>query len=105
VSDTGAVFVSTDNGNTWSWTFVGPAGAARRLKGVVFGSGSNQNFFVADGEDGVTLIGPVDPLSGTISWYQVGGPTVFLRGAAFDKSRFVAVGSDDTILQSKTLPW
>jgi len=29
----------------------------------------------------------VDPLAGTISWYEAACPTVFLRGAAFDKSR------------------
>ena len=105
VADTGAVFSSLDNGQTWNWTFVGPVGAAVPLQGVAYGTGSNQNYFVAVGKNGVTLIGPVDPLTGQIAWYATSFPTVYLRGVKFGENKFVAAGYGATIIQSKPLPW
>jgi len=105
VADTGAVFVSKDGGQSWAWTFVGPAAAAVPLQGVAYGSGSNEEYFVAVGKNGVTLIGPVDPLTGAISWYSTSFPTTYLRGVTFGENKFAAVGYGASIVQSKPLPW
>jgi photosystem II stability/assembly factor-like uncharacterized protein len=105
VGDNGAVFTSTNNGKTWTWTFVDPAGSSRPLHGIAFGSGSNQEYFVAVGKDGVTLIGTVDPFTGVIAWTRTSFPSNYLRGIAFGAGRFLAVGYGATIAQSKPLPW